>query len=122
MKKRIVFNNPDLKLRRQKLRRDSTSSEKVLWNKIRDTKLGYRFLRQYGVEGYVLDFYCPEKRLAIEIDGGYHRNQDAKIYDSYRTRHIEAFNIRVVRFWNSDINHYLDKVLVDIKELLASPS
>ena len=116
MNKRIVFNNPNLKLRRQKLRVDSTNSEKVLWQKIRNNKLGYKFLRQYSVEGYVLDFYCPEKRLAIEIDGGYHKNQDAKVYDSYRTRYIEAFNIMVMRFWNSDIGHHLNEVLQDIKK------
>jgi len=120
--KRIIFNNPNLKLRRQKLRLDSSNSEKVLWQKIRHNKLGHKFLRQYSVEGYVLDFYCPEKRMAIEIDGGYHSNQDARVYDSYRTRYIEAFNIKVMRFWNSDIGHHLNEVLRDIKEIVASPS
>ena len=122
MKKRIVFNNPDLKLRRQKLRRDSTSSEKVLWNKIRDTKLGYRFLRQYSVEGYVLDFYCPEKRLGVEIDGGYHQKLNVKKYDSFRTRYLEAYNIKISRFWNSDIKNNIKEVLADVRTLLASPS
>lgn len=122
MKNKIVFNHPKLKPRRQKLRLDSTYSEKVLWQKIRNGKLGSKFLRQYSIEGYVLDFYCPEKRLAIEIDGDYHKSQDVKIYDSYRTRYIEAYSIKVMRFWNSDIGHHLNEVLQDIKETVASPS
>mgnify|MGYP001582004043 len=104
------------------MRRDSTSSEKVLWNKIRDTKLGYRFLRQYSVEGYVLDFYCPEKRLGVEIDGGYHQKLNVKKYDSFRTRYLEAYNIKISRFWNSDIKNNIKEVLADVRTLLASPS
>ncbi len=122
MRRKIVFNHPGLKLRRQKLRRDSTNFEKILWNKIRDTKLGHKFLRQYSVEGYVLDLYCPEKRLAIEIDGGYHQKPEVKKYDSFRTRYLEAYNIKIARFWNSDIESNIKEVLADIKELLASPS
>ncbi len=120
MKKKIVFNHQNLKLRRQKLRLDSTYSEKVLWQKIRNGKLGCKFLRQYSVEGYILDFYCSEKRLAIEIDGGYHLRGDTKVYDSYRTRYIEAFGIKVIRFWNSDVENNIKDVLADLKVLLAS--
>ena len=122
MRRRIVFNHPNLKLRRQKLRGDSTNFEKILWNRIRDTKLGRKFFRQYSVEGYVLDFYCPEKRLGIEIDGGYHQKLDVQKYDSYRTRYLEAYNIKIARFWNYDIKNNIKEVLTDIKTLIASPS
>ncbi len=122
MKYKIVFNHPNLKPRRQKLRLDSTYFEKTLWQKIRNSKLGRKFFRQYSIEGYVVDFYCPEKRLAIEIDGGYHQKPDTKKYDSYRTRYLEAYNVKIVRFWNSDIKDNIKEVLADIKVLLTSPS
>ena len=114
------LNITPLKNRRQQLRRDSTCFEKVLWNKIRNSKLGHKFFRQYSVDGYVLDFYCPEKRLGIEIDGGYHQKPDVKKYDSYRTRYLEAYNIKIARFWNSDIESNIKEVLADIKTLLVS--
>jgi len=116
------FNVPNLKDRRKQLRDNSTEAEKILWQRLRNNKLGFKFFRQYSIDGYVLDFYCPEKRLGIEIDGGYHRSENAKIYDLYRTRYIEAYGIKVIRFWNSDIDNYLKEVLQDIKTLLASPS
>lgn len=122
MWRRFVFNNVNLKNRRQKLRRDSTDTEKILWYRIRNNKLGFKFFRQYSVEGYVLDFYCPEKKLAIEIDGGYHQKPDAKTYDLYRTKYIEAYGIKVIRFWNNDIETNLNKVLIDIKNVIMSPS
>jgi len=58
--------------RRRKLRGDSTESENILWSALRNNKLGVKFRRQYSVEGYVVDFYGPEKRLAIEIEGSIH--------------------------------------------------
>lgn len=119
--RKIVFNHPNLKLRRQKLRIDSTSSEQILWQKIRNNKLGCKFYRQYSTEGYVLDFYCPQKRLGIEIDGGHHQFTDVKVYDSYRTKYIEAYNIKILRFRNSDIQKNLPDILQDIKTQLNIP-
>lgn len=112
------FNITPLKQRRQKLRKDSTYSEKVLWNNIRNNKLGQKFLRQYSVDGYVTDFYCPKKRLALEIDGEYHTENEALIYDKYRSRYLEAFNIKIVRFTNDEIETKLKDVLRKISVLL----
>lgn len=116
------FNSPTLKNRRKQLRNNSTETENIFWQRLRNDRLGFKFFRQYSIDGYVVDFYCPERRLAIEIDGGYHLVLGAKKYDSYRTRYLEAYNIKVVRFWNSDVKNNIKEVLADIKELLASPS
>lgn len=70
------------------------------------------------MEGYVVDFYCPEKRLAIELDGEQHK-QNLE-YDSYRTKLLNAYGIRVIRFWNHEIRDGLTKVLHQIE--LALPS
>lgn len=100
---KIVFEHPRLKNRRQDLRLRSTIAEKVLWERIRNRKLGFKFIRQYSVEGYVMDFYCPEKRVAIELEGGVHRLKDVKVYDKFRKRFIEAYNIKFLVFRNDEV-------------------
>ena len=112
MKRRLIFNAPQLKHRRKQLRNRATEEERILWSCLKNNKLGHKFIRQYSVEGYVVDFYCPEKRLAIELDGEQHvQNQE---YDSYRTRYLKAFNIKVKRFWNREVKNNLTKVLCEI--------
>ena len=70
----MVFhiNKPQTKERRQELRNKSTKAEKLIWNLVRNNRLGCKFCRQYSFDNYVVDFYCPKKKLAIEIDGGIH--------------------------------------------------
>ena len=66
-------------------------SELLLWPRLKNKQLnGFRFRRQYGIDKYVVDFYCPELRLAIEIDGGYHFSSDMKEYDPVRQATIES--------------------------------
>lgn len=120
MRRKFVFNITGLKHRRQKLRKDSTEAEKILWYKIRNNKLGFKFFRQYSVEGYVLDFYCPEKRLAIEVDGGYHIKRDVRVYDVHRQKWIEAYSISVIRFKNQEILNDTKSVIERINALLLS--
>lgn len=114
-----IFNNYKLKNRRQDLRVKSTNAEQILWQLLRNKKLGYKFLRQYSIEGYVVDFYCAEKRLAIEIDGGYHHLADSKKYDSYRQRLISAYNIKFMRFSNDRISSDVRIVLAEITMSLS---
>ena len=76
-----IYNQKTSKLRRIKLRQNSTEAEKLLWKHLRAKQIGYKFRRQYSIDKYILDFYCTEKRLAIEIDGGQHNDQQSKIYD-----------------------------------------
>lgn len=114
MQRKIVFEAPWLKPRRQQLREKSTLAEEVLWRKIRNKKLGIKFIRQYSVEGYVIDFYCPEKRLGIELEGEIHELKDVQLYDNYRFKFIEAYNIKIIRFKNSQVLANINDVVKNI--------
>jgi len=118
MWRRFVYNINPLKNRRQQLRNRATEEEKILWSCLKKNTLKHKFIRQYSVEGYVVDFYCPEKRLAIELDGEQHKQNIE--YDLYRTRLLEGYGIKVVRFWNYEVKGSLTKVLHQIE--LALPS
>ena len=95
------------------MRRSQTKVEKILWwhlNQLNEN----RFFRQYGVGPYIIDFYCPKARLAIELDGESHLPEDQKSYDIERTRYLEGCDIKVIRFWNSDVANDLESVLEKI--------
>ena len=113
MWRRFVFNINSLKNRRQQLRNRATEAEKILWSCLKKNTLKHKFIRQYSVEGYVIDFYCPEKRLAIELDGEQHK-QNLE-YDLIRTRLLNAYGIKVIRFWNNEVKDGLTKVLSKIQ-------
>jgi very-short-patch-repair endonuclease len=73
--------------------------------------LGLKFYRQYSFGPYVLDFYCPEKKMAVELDGGQHNQPDGKEYDAIRTNYLNAHGVEVERFWNSDVSGNMEAVL-----------
>lgn len=77
---------------------------------------GLQFRRQHGFDQYVVDFYCPELKLAIEIDGESHLQQNAGEYDCEREEHIKTFGVRILRFQNTDVYQNLNGVLEDIQE------
>lgn len=104
------------KERRRVLRSNMTDSERMLWNKLKGDKLGYRFRRQFSVGYYILDFYCPRKKLAIELDGAVHTNQ--KEYDKIRDKFIHEFGITVLHFQNEDIRININGVIRQIKNSL----
>lgn len=110
-----------MKERRQGLRNNATPEEKLLWKQLQGSKLGFKFIRQFSVDSYVVDFYCPKKRLAIELDGGVHFSKSQQKYDAYRTSYLESFRIKVIRFRNLEVNTNMNNVLDKIKVLL-SPS
>ncbi|MEK7503195.1 MAG: endonuclease domain-containing protein [Patescibacteria group bacterium] len=111
-----IYNKKSQILKRKILRKNMTPAETLVWNKIKDKKLGgHKFRRQYSVGRYVLDFYCPTKKLAVEIDGGYHKLADAKLYDPVRQSEIESLGIKFIRFSNNDIENNIEKVLKEIK-------
>ena len=116
----FTYNDPKLKPRRKKLRHNETKEEKLLWNSLRRKNLGYKFSRQYSVGPYILDFYCVEKRIAIELDGSQHlENKD---YDTERDSYLLMHDIKVLRFWNREISVKIDEVLEKIKSELTSSS
>ncbi len=109
----FLHNDPILKQRRRDLRRNQTEAERAFWLRVRNKQFcGLRFVRQYSIGHYILDFFCPSLRLAIELDGGQHNERDNKEYDEARTQYLTTLGIEVMRFWNND-------VLVDMQSVLS---
>ena len=110
----IIPYNRNLKLLARKLRKNMTLSEVLLWNELKRKKVrGYDFDRQRPILNYIVDFYCKKLKLAIEIDGNTHNNQDAIYKDFERQKEIEQWGVRFLRF--SDI-----EVKTDIKNVLRA--
>jgi very-short-patch-repair endonuclease len=107
-----VFNRSQEGDNRRHLRSNMPSSEVILWAKLKGRQLaGCKFRRQYSVGSFVIDFYSPEVKLGIELDGDSHFQEGARAYDEKRTEFISSFGIRVLRFLNADIDASLDGVL-----------
>ena len=88
-----------LQHRARRMRRQPTDAERKLWLLLRDRRLsGFKFRRQVPVDHYVLDFFCEEASLAVELDGDQHAEADAVAYDERRTKRLEERHIRVLRF------------------------
>ena len=110
-------NIPDMKPFRRKLRKNMTAAEVALWVMIKNKQInGERFLRQYSVSYYVLDFYCPKYKLAIELDGAGHFTDEGSEYDARRTEYLNSVGIRVIRFENLEVFNYPGQVLEEIKK------
>lgn len=114
--KEKVSNLHLLKGMRRKLRNEPTPQEILLWSRLRNKQLGCKFRRQHSLGRYIADFYCREKNLIIEVDGSQHAERET--YDTQRTRFFEGRGLRVLRFWNSEINTNMEGVLTKIQELL----
>ena len=113
------FNKASEKEKRRKLRRDQTFCEKIVWIYLRDRKtLGYKFRRQYSVDHYVIDFYCPELKLAVELDGSIHDNPDQKEYDTYRQEYLERFGITFCRITNDELMSNSNMVFARIEKII----
>ncbi len=118
---KFTFNDSEFKERRRELRRTQTEAEKVLWQKLRNRQMnGLKFFRQYSVGAYILDFYCPQVRYGIELDGAQHTEQVNVSYDMERSNQLGGLNINVVRFWNHDVLNQLDKVMSEIRSCISS--
>lgn len=117
-------NNKRLKENRRSLRSHSTCAEKISWFRLRKKQIhNLRIHRQFSVGGYILDFYCPGYRLAIEVDGEYHNTLEQMEYDRIRTLFLNEHNIKVIRFLNEEIINDLENVLQRISFALEnSPS
>src|SRR5574340_524665 len=103
------FNAPTLINLRRQLRKGITPQERALWNILRNRKIqGLKFFRQYSVNNYILDFYCPKIKLCIEIDGGQHSESKNKIADIARSNYLNSLNIKILRFWNNEIDNNLE--------------
>ena len=94
------------------LRHELTRSEKTLWRELRNRKLGgLKFRRQQPLDPYILDFFCSDKRLVVELDGGQHDIPEEREYDERRTAFLNKQGLVVLRFWNSQVRENLPHVL-----------
>ncbi|MCF7798240.1 MAG: DUF559 domain-containing protein [Candidatus Marinimicrobia bacterium] len=117
--KKILPYRPDLKEKAQKLRQNSTLSEVLLWNHLKQKQMyGYRFHRQKPILDYIVDFYAPELMLAIEIDGSSHNESVA--HDRKREKAIEKLGVRFLRFQDRDIQYRINEVLITIQEWIEA--
>ncbi|MBI1888967.1 MAG: DUF559 domain-containing protein [Candidatus Spechtbacteria bacterium] len=114
-----IFNTHLQRTKRKGLRKSMPLAEIILWLKLKRKQLGgHRFRRQYSIGRFVIDFYCPKARLAIEIDGASHFGRDAEKYDEERQDFIESLGINFLRFTNMEIYKNLDDVISEISKQL----
>jgi very-short-patch-repair endonuclease len=100
---KFLRNDPTLKPRRRELRRNQTEAEKALWTHLRNKQFhGMKFFRQYSIGPYILDFYSPTLKLAIELDGGQHNQPENRKYDSARSEYLKAHDVEVTRFCDNE--------------------
>jgi len=114
-KNRIIPYRKDLKLLARKLRKESTLSEVLLWCELRNKQLlGFQFHRQVPILDYIVDFYCHELHLAIEIDGASHSRDTIAINDALRQKRLEKEGLKFLRFDDLDIKQNIEMVVCDI--------
>jgi len=105
----------------KQLRQTQTPAEQKLWQALRGRKLnGLKFRRQHPIGHFIVDFYCPECKLVVEVDGAIH--QQRQDYDTTRTKHLEAYGYRVIRYQNQDVMTNLEVVLEEIRQVASCPS
>ena len=105
----------------RKLRRSQTDAEKLLWAVLRNRRLlGLKFRRQHSIGPYVLDFYCHERKVCIELDGGQHYENEGIQHDERRKAFLEAQGLRILRFSNMDILENIEAMLLLIAEDVTS--
>jgi very-short-patch-repair endonuclease len=105
------YNKSAMKQRRKTLRKNLSKAEAIMWNHLSRRQMnGYKFRRQHSVDQHVIDFYCPELKLAIEIDGDSHFMSGVEVQDKIRQEYIESFGIKFLRFTNEDVYKNIDGV------------
>lgn len=120
MKKRIHY-DPKLTARARELRNNSTLSEVLLWQELKGNKmLGYDFHRQKPIDNFIVDFFCYDLMMAIEIDGSSHDGKEK--YDSFRQQKLESLGIRFLRFDDLDVKQKMGWVLGEIQAWIKSNS
>ena len=111
--------NKELKGFSQKLRKEMTKEESLLWYRFL-RKYPVRFRRQYIIGNYIVDFFCHQAKLVIELDGSQHCEEEALQYDQNRTQYLESLGLKVLRFSNLDILRQFSAVCEYIDETVKS--
>lgn len=111
--------------RARDLRKSMTSAEQTVWHWLRNRYGGFKFRRQHPMAGYILDFYCAELRLCIEVDGGVHNEWPQAIYDTERSGELSKLGVTVLRLRNEDVRGQPDAcwdAIVRMIERMQRPS
>ena len=104
----------------ERLRRDMTATEKIIWDRVCKNQLGVRIRRQHPVWKFIADFYCHEIKLVIEIDGGIHLLSENKEYDISRDIILKEFKIEILRFTNNEVINEPDLVIEKIRKTIEA--
>ena len=116
----LHFNKKEIQKLRRLLRTNMTFTEKIVWMYLRKRQMKERFIRQYSVDNYIIDFYCPKLKIAIEIDGDVHVQERQKKYDKIRQEYLEQLGIKFVRIKNDELfdnpNKAFERIEKKIKE------
>ena len=99
-------------------RKNMTPAEMALWQQIRGKQLGVKFLRQYIIGDYIVDFFCPSKQLVIEVDGKYHYAEDNKEFDNIRDNYLTQQGYKVLRFVNEQVLCDTERTIEIIRQQL----
>lgn len=103
------------------MRSNATDAENLMWQLLRAKRfMNLKFRRQHVIAPYIMDFYCHELGLVIELDGSQHGTDDAIEYDAERTKFLEALDLRVVRYWNHDVLRRTDVVLENLWQVCCA--
>jgi very-short-patch-repair endonuclease len=105
---------PPVLLRSRELRHPQTPAEATLWRHLRNRNFGYKFRRQHPIDRFIIDFYCAEAKLCIEIDGSSHFEKEQGEYDKARTEILEELGYQVIRFTNNDVRYNIHVVVDEI--------
>ena len=105
---------------KRRLRSDMTGPEQQLWLKLRARQFqGLKFRRQHGIGPYIVDFYCPDQSLVIELDGESHAEPHQILKDQQRDTYLRSIGLQVIRYSNTDVASNLDGILADLQARLS---
>ena len=112
--------NPKLRAIARRLRNNMTPAEITLWQHLKGKQMaGFDFDRQKPIDEYIVDFYCKQLKLAIEVDGSSHNCKESQIQDRYRQSRLESLGINFLRFQNSEVQHETEAVLTAIRAWIS---
>ncbi|MCX6807359.1 MAG: endonuclease domain-containing protein [Patescibacteria group bacterium] len=126
---RILLSSPSLrmgssryiKITRRKLRNNVTPFEQKLWNILRRKQfMGLKFRCQYSINNLIVDFFCPEKKIIIEVDGDTHAECETQIRDERLSELAKTYDLRIIRFANRDISQNIDGCLQILREFIEN--
>ena len=120
MRHRVRNNSIELQMAAREMRKEPTPAERVLWQALRGSRLGQRFRRQHPVGRFILDFWCAEAKLAVEIDGESHDSDERKELDALRTALLDQHGYQVIRFSNEEVLQDLASVEARIRDAIAA--